>query len=368
MKKRGGERRKRETRRKQRTIRPGKERNTKKKKKQTSARKREKGENQSEEKGKKRKIFAWPLGLTALSRCSLSVRERASDAVFFFACEKKKMPLRAGRCRAKRTPTRALPSRFRCILRRSPRFGEKEGRDGPRRDAQRMEVKPKKKSRARKKKTAAVKREIRRSFPPSFAKRLPRQTARSRPLLRPGYAPVQGSSRSRSLRARPRPPAAPPRRASSRGRARRAPGETPRAPSATMGRAGASASSSWARRGGPEARARPLRWRRVAPWGLSSWSRGGRREVRCLSFFFLFCFLLLAVWLIFFSRLSRPQKSSSFKHKNKIWLLFSASGGESRRQEEGGRGKRRGARVFLQQTGVGLARLLFLPERGRFAE
>ena len=92
MKKRGGERRKRETRRKQRTIRPGKERNTKKKKKQTSARKREKGENQSEEKGKKRKIFAWPLGLTALSRCSLSVRERASDAVFFFACEKKRCP------------------------------------------------------------------------------------------------------------------------------------------------------------------------------------------------------------------------------------------------------------------------------------
>ena len=368
MKKRGGERRKRETRRKQRTIRPGKERNTKKKKKTDVSKKARKGRESERGKRKKKENLCLASGAHgALSLLAVGKRESVGRC-FFFCLRKKKMPLRAGRCRAKRTPTRALPSRFRCILRRSPRFGEKEGRDGPRRDAQRMEVKPKKKSRARKKKTAAVKREIRRSFPPSFAKRLPRQTARSRPLLRPGYAPVQGSSRSRSLRARPRPPAAPPRRASSRGRARRAPGETPRAPSATMGRAGASASSSWARRGGPEARARPLRWRRVAPWGLSSWSRGGRREVRCLSFFFLFCFLLLAVWLIFFSRLSRPQKSSSFKHKNKIWVLFSASGGESRRQEEGGRGKRRGARVFLQQTGVGLARLLFLPERGRFAE
>ena len=175
--------------------------------------------------------------------------------------------------------------------------------------------------------------------------RLLRQTARSRPLLRPNYAPVQGFSRPRSLRARPRPPAAPPRRASSRGRARRALGGKLRAPSASMGRAGASASSSWARRG-PGPRARPLRWRRVGPWALVH-GRAGARKLGDVWSLFSFA-LLCSVVADFLLDSLDPRKRLGFK-RNKIWLLSAASGGESRR--------------YGSEEGIGEAPVLFMQRR-----
>ena len=164
------------------------------------------------------------LGLWGSRRSRVARCRRASDADFFpsfsFLLWREKMCFPRGRLRANPPPNRACPSRFRCSPGRCIRIGEKEARGGPGETSawsspRNLAREPKKKKQQQQKFDV--------SFSRFLAAALHSQTSRPCLVPRPKYAPVQESSRPRSLRARRRPPAAPPRRVSNRGRVARAP-------------------------------------------------------------------------------------------------------------------------------------------------